>query len=64
MEAEDEDEDWELQDNMEEESDIAPPSTQPQHWKLQASNTSAIDKGKGKGRSLHKTGPLSDAAKE
>ena len=28
-EVEDEDEDQELQDNMEEESDIAPPSTQP-----------------------------------
>ena len=61
---EDEDEDRELQDNVEEESDIAPPSTQPRHRKSQASNTSVIDKGKGKGRSLHKTGPLSDAAKE
>lgn len=63
-EAEDEDEDWELQDDVEEESDIVPPSTQPRRRKSQASNTSAINKGKGKGRSLHKTGPLSDAAKE
>ena len=61
---EDEDEDQELQDDVEEELDIAPPSTQPWHQKLQASNTSAINKGKGKGRSLHKTGPLSDVAKE
>ena len=51
-----------LRDKVVEESDAAPPSTQPQHQKSKVSKIPAVDKGKGKASSV--VGPLSDAAKE
>ena len=58
-EHEDEQEDIELQDEVVDESDSAPASTQPRRQKIKRP---AVDKGKGKASSA--SGPLPDGAKE